>query len=66
MTNIAKYREPKFLKKILVLLFRQKYEEYCNVTFIRKSKTGGYLLLEIRKSISFLNLLIVKIRRIQY
>ena len=38
MTNIAKYREPKVFQKILVMFFRQKYEEYCNVTFIRKNK----------------------------
>ena len=53
MTNIAKYREPKFFKKMLVMFFRQKYGEYCNVTSIRKSKTGVDLLLEIRKSTSF-------------
>ena len=40
------------------MFFRQMYEEYCNVTFIRKSKTGGDLLLEIRKSTSLVNLLI--------
>ena len=28
MTNIAKHRQPKFLKKFLVMFFRQKYEEY--------------------------------------
>ena len=36
MTNIAKYRQPKVLKKILVMLLRQKYEEYGSVTFLQK------------------------------
>ena len=58
MANIARYRELKFFKKILVIFFRQTYEGCCNVNFIRKSKTGGNLLLEIKKSTSFANLLI--------
>ena len=37
MTNIAKYRQPKFFKKILVMFFRQKYEEYGSATFIQKN-----------------------------
>ena len=36
MTNIAKYRRPKFFNNILGMLFRQKYEEYGSVTFNRK------------------------------
>ena len=58
MTNIAKYRQPKLFLKILVMFFRQKYEEYSSVTFIRKNKTARDLLLEIRDSTSFLNVLI--------
>ena len=58
MTNIAKYRQPKVFKKILVMLFRQKYEEYGSVTFLQKKVKPGDFLLEIRKSTSFLNLLI--------
>ena len=71
MTNIAKYRQPKLFLKILVMFFRQKYEEYSSVTFIRKNKTARDLLLEIRDSTSFLNVLtcfnyIANIKIIQY
>ena len=36
MKNIAKYRQPKVFKKILVIFFRQKYDEYGSATFIQK------------------------------
>ena len=35
--------------QILVMFFRQKYEEYCTVTFIEKVKLGG-LVVRDKKS----------------
>ena len=49
MVNIAKYRPPKVFKKILVLLLRQKYEEYESVTFNQKKVKPGVLLARDKK-----------------
>ena len=53
MKNIAKYRQPKFFRKILVMFFRQKYE-YYRVTFIQKKvKLGGLVARDKKINIIF-------------
>ena len=53
MKNIAKYRQPKFFRKILVMFFRQKYEYYW-VTFIQKKvKLGGLVARDKKVNIIF-------------
>ena len=53
MKNIAKYRQPKFFRKILVMFFRQKYE-YYRVTFIQKKvKLGGLVARDKKVNIIF-------------
>ena len=49
MANIAKYRPPKVFKKILVMSFRQKYDEYGSVTFNQKKVKPGVLLARDKK-----------------
>ena len=53
MKNIAKYRQPKFFRKILVMFFRQKYK-YYRVTFIQKKvKLGGLVARDKKVNIIF-------------
>ena len=49
MTNIAKHRQPKVFKKILVIFFRQKYDEYGGATFIQKKVKPGEIVARDKK-----------------
>ena len=57
ITNIAKYLQSKFFKKIWLMFFRQINEKYCSMTLIRKKVNLGGLVARDKKTNIFWNLI---------
>ena len=54
MTNVSKYRQTKFFKKLLVMFFRQKYKGILQCDFYpKKAKLGGLVARDKKVNIIF-------------